>query len=133
MVRVLVIGYAPEAVDFEDPAVPPGLDEARVADGIQTDLRLMQDRGWDAEHLPVRPDGNLREKILDHLRSRSYDCIVIGAGVRMTVKHVPEFEAVVNAVRQGAPATPLAFNSGPDSSGEAAARWLNETHASADG
>ncbi len=30
MVRVLVIGYAPEAVDFVDPAVPPGLDEAQA-------------------------------------------------------------------------------------------------------
>ena len=126
MVRVLVIGYAPEAVDFEDPAIPPGLDEARVAEGIQRDLRLMKDRGWDAEHLPIRPGENLRQQVLDHLTSRSYDCIVIGAGVRMTTKHVPEFELVVNAVRQGAPQTPLAFNPSPDSSGEAAARWLTQ-------
>ena len=127
MVRVLVIGYAPEAVDFTDPAIPPGLDETRVAEGIQRDLKRMRDRGWVAEHLSIRSDENLRQQVLDHLNSQSYDCIVIGAGVRMTEKHVPEFEAVVNAVRQGAPETPLAFNSSPDSSGEAAARWLSKT------
>lgn len=127
MPRVLVIGYAPEAVDFEDPAIPPGLDEARVAEGIQRDLRLMRERGWDAEHLPIRPDEHLHQQVLDHLNSRSYDCIVIGAGVRMTAKHVPAFEVVVNAIRQGAPHTPMAFNSSPDSSGEAAARWLHKT------
>ena len=33
MVRVLVIGYAPDAVDFTDPAIPPGLTEALVAEG----------------------------------------------------------------------------------------------------
>lgn len=42
----------------------------------------------------------------------------------MTTKHVPEFETVVNAVREGAPGTPIAFNSGPDTSAEAAQRWL---------
>ena len=127
MVRVLVIGYAPEAVDFEDPAIPPGLDETGVAEGIRRDLQRMRDRGWVAEHLSIRSDENLRQQVFDHLMSQSYDCIVIGAGVRMTEKHVPEFEAVVNAVRQGAPETPLAFNSSPDSSGEAAARWLSKT------
>jgi hypothetical protein len=125
MIRVLVIGYAPNAVDFTDPAVPPGLTEAIVAEGIERDVQLMQDWGWEAEHLPIRADESLRHDILSRLASKSYDCIVIGAGVRMTTKHVAEFEQVIYAVRQGAPLTPIAFNTSPDSSGEAAARWLS--------
>ncbi len=35
MVRVLVIGYAPDAVDFTDPAIPPGLTEVIVTEGIK--------------------------------------------------------------------------------------------------
>ena len=125
MIRVLVIGYAPEATDFSDPAVPPGLDEAKVAQGLEQDLRKMRERGWAAEHLSIRADDpQLREHILERLGTGRYDCIVIGAGVRLTVKHVPVFERVVNAVRQGAPTTPIAFNAAPDGSGEAAARWL---------
>ena len=126
MICVLVIGYAPDAVDFTDPAVPPGLNEALVAEGIKKDVQLMRDRGWEAEHLPIRADESLRRDVLDRLASKSYDCIVIGAGVRMTIKHVAEFEQVINAVRQGAPRTPIAFNASPDSSGEAAARWLSQ-------
>jgi hypothetical protein len=61
MFRVLVIGYAPDAVDFTDPLMPPGLDEARVAEGIKRDVQLMHDRGWEAEHLPIRSDGSLRD------------------------------------------------------------------------
>jgi hypothetical protein len=125
MTRVLVIGYAPDAVDFSDPAIPPGLDETKVAQGIRRDLELMRDRGWEAHHLPIRPDETLRRQVLDRLVGQIYDCIVIGAGVRMTTKHVPEFEIVVSAVREGAPDTPLAFNASPDSSGDAAARWLS--------
>ena len=60
MFCVLVIGYAPDAVDFTDPLMPPGLDEARVAEGIKRDVQLMHDRGWEAEHLPIRSDGSLR-------------------------------------------------------------------------
>ena len=124
MVRVLVIGYHPSAVDFSDPAIPPGLNEAKVAAGLDEDLRKMRSRGWDAEHLMIWADDQLGQRIIDRLDGSSYDCIVIGAGVRMTTKHVREFEVVVNTVRKAAPDTPIAFNVGPDSSDDAAARWL---------
>jgi hypothetical protein len=124
MPRILVIGYAPDAVDLTDPAVPPGLNEDLVAEGIKRDVQLMHDRGWEAEHLPIRLDGSLTGDIADRLARDSFDCIVIGAGVRMTTKHVAEFEEFIDAVRRGAPHTPIAFNSSPDSSGDAAARWL---------
>ena len=124
MTSVLLIGYAPDAVDFKDPAAPPGLDEEKVAKGIEEDLRRMHERGWRAEHLPIRFDGAIRKTVIDHLRERRYDCIVIGAGVRMTEHHIPELEQVVSAVREGAPTTPIAFNSKPTDSLEAAARRL---------
>jgi hypothetical protein len=62
--------------------------------------------------------------IANHLADNTFDCIVIGAAVRMTTKHVGEFEQVVDAVRRGAPHTPIAPNSSPDSRRDAAARWL---------
>ena len=43
----------------------------------------------------------------------------------MTVNHVREFEIVVNAVREGAPNTPIVFNLSPNGSADAAARWLS--------
>lgn len=124
MPRILVIGYAPDAVDFTDPAVPDGLDEAKVAEGIERDIELMHERGCEAEHLPIRAGDGLVDDIQAKLAGRSYDCIVIGAGVRLTEKHVPELERVIAAVREHASQTPLAFNTSPDSSGDAAARWI---------
>ena len=132
MTRVLVIGYAPEAVDFSDPAVPSELNEAKVAEGIKADEEAMRARGWQAEHLLIAPDGNIRQTILPKLAENAYDCIVIGAGIRMTIKHVPELELVMNAVREGAPGTPVAFNTEPDDSANAAARWLPSTPVGAD-
>ena len=127
MTSVLLIGYAPDAVDFDDPAAPPDLDKDGVAEGIKADLRRMHERGWKAEHLPIRFDGNIRKTVVEHLSGRQYACIVIGAGVRMPENHILELEQVVNAVREGAPATPIAFNSKPTTSLEAAARWLPDS------
>ncbi len=124
MPRVLLMGYEPESVDFSDPALPPGLNAERVVKGLAADLHRMRERGWDAESLLFRPDEDVERVILDRLSGAPWDCIVIGAGVRMSSRHVPVFERVLNAVRRVAPQTPIAFNSGPDSSGDAAARWL---------
>jgi hypothetical protein len=124
MPRILVIGYAPDAVDFSDPAIPPGITPQVIAEGIKKDGQKMRDMGWTSEPLFIRPDQTVRQTILDHLAKHSYDVIVIGGGVRMTTKFVPVCEQVVNAIREAAPQTPIAFNEGPDTSSDAAKRWL---------
>ncbi len=56
--------------------------------------------------------------------SAGYDCVVIGAGVRLPPRLLPIFETVINAVRKAAPGAAIAFNTRPDDSADAAARWL---------
>ena len=58
------------------------------------------------------------------LASASYDCVVIGAGVRLPPRLLSIFEAVINAVRKAAPRAAIAFNTRPEDSADAAARWL---------
>jgi hypothetical protein len=124
MTRVLVIGYAPEDVDFSDPAIPPDMNAKKVAHGIAEDMEKFHARGWDADHLPIFAKSDLRKCVLDQVKKHKYDCIVIGGGVRLTTKRIPQLEVVVNAVREGAPTVPIAFNAGPEYSSEAAARWV---------
>jgi hypothetical protein len=126
MTRILVIGYAPEAVDFSDPAIPEGVTPEIIANGIEKDGQKMRDMGWESHPLFIRPNKDVRQCILSHLATNTYDVIVIGGGVRMTTKFVPVCEQVVNAIREGAPKTPIAFNEGPDTSSEAAKRWLSK-------
>ena len=88
MFRVLVIGCCPQATDFSDPAIPPGLDKAKVVKGIEDDLRKMRKRGLEAAHLSIRTDdAQLKKFILNLLSSDPYDCIVIGGGVRRWRAH----------------------------------------------
>ncbi|GJD79084.1 hypothetical protein NBEOAGPD_2305 [Methylobacterium gregans] len=36
--RVLLVGYEPEVVDFSNPALPPGLDAEKIHHGIRVAL-----------------------------------------------------------------------------------------------
>ncbi len=124
MTRVLLLGYDPEAVDFSDPALPPGMSVEKVRAGIAVAMKQFAERGWEADLAYILPDETAAPAIERQLASKSYDCVVIGAGVRLPPRRLGIFEAVVNAVHRTAPRATIAFNSRPDDSADAAARWL---------
>ena len=124
MTRVLLLGYDPDTVDFADPALPPGMTAEKVHAGIQVALKQFASHGWDADVGFIRPDESAGPAVERLLASASYDCVVIGAGVRLPPRLLPIFEIVINAVRRAAPGTSIAFNTRPDDSADAAARWL---------
>jgi hypothetical protein len=120
--HVLLVGYEPEAVDFSDPALTPGLDAQKIHAGIAIAMKDMLDRGWTADHCFIRPDSQAAAAVSRQLASAKYDCLVIGAGVRAWTRHLPIFEAVINAARKAAPTVPIAFNTKPQDSAEAVER-----------
>lgn len=124
MARVLFVGFDPEVVDYADPALPPGMTPAKIKSGIELALKQMAARGWKADLCLVRPDEAAVPFVEQQLASASYDCVVIRAGVRLPPRHLVLFEAVVNAARRAAPAAAIAFNTRPEDSADAAARWL---------
>ena len=72
---------------------------------------------------PALPAGMTIEKIRAGI-AVSYDCVVIGAGVRLPPRRLAIFEAIINAVHKAAPGATIAFNTRPEDSADAAARWL---------
>ena len=124
MTRILLLGYDPETVDFSDPALPPGMTVEKVHAGIEVAVKQFTERGWESDLCFIRPDETAGPTVERQLRSTSYDCVVIGAGVRLPPRGLPLFEAVINAVRKAAPDAVIAFNTRPDDSADAAARGL---------
>ena len=122
MTRVLLIGIAPDAVNFSDPDLPPGLTADTVAAGIDKALADMKARGWEADFCALRTDDTAEATIAAALRERP-DC-VIGGGIRMPRSNLLFFERVVNAIGRHAPGTPVAFNTSPEDSTAAAGRWV---------
>jgi hypothetical protein len=124
MKRVLLVGYDPETVDFSDPALPAGMSVEKVRAGIAIALKQFADRGWEGEVGFIRPDETAGPEVERQLAATRYDCVVIGAGVRLPPLRLAVFEAVINAVHKAAPDTAIAFNTRPEDSADAAARWL---------
>jgi hypothetical protein len=124
MKRVLLVGLDPATVDFSDPALPPGMTAEKIHAGIGLALAEMAERGWFAENCFIHPDETAVQTVQRCLVRGAYDCVVVGAGVRLPPNRLALFEAVVNAIHRYGPQTAIAFNSRPEDTGTAAARWL---------
>lgn len=125
MKRVLFVGQAPETVDYTDPAIPPGLNAEKISAGIAIAASKIAERGWQGDLCMIAPDDSAGPALEKQLARAAYDCVVIGAGLRLPPKSLLLFERVVNVVRRSAPNAAIAFNTRPEDSAEAAARWLD--------
>jgi hypothetical protein len=124
MKLVLFIGQEPGTVDFSDPALPPGLDAEKIHAGIAAGMKQMSERGWHADLCLVRPDDSAISTLERNLAATVYDCVVIGGGIRIPPKSLLLFEKLINTVHKSAPGAFIAFNTKPEDTGAAAARWI---------
>jgi hypothetical protein len=124
MARVLFVGQRPETVDYSDPSLPPGFNAEKIQAGIDIAKTTMTERGWDGDLCMIAPDDSGIAMLARQLAEMAYDCVVIGGGLRLPPKSLPFFERVVNAIHQGAPKAAIAFNTHPQDTAEAAARWI---------
>jgi hypothetical protein len=124
MKRVLFVGQDPATVDFSDPALPPGLDADKIRAGIDTGMKEMSERGWQADLCLVHPDESAIAAVNGKLESATYACVVIGGGIRLPPKSLLLFETLINTVHRAAPTAFIAFNTRPEDTAAAAARWI---------
>jgi hypothetical protein len=123
---VLSVGLEPTLINFSDPAYDafPGMTAEKVMEGLNHDIQNLNALGYDAE-LCLVDFGATAEAVLQaQLEKRRYDCIVLGAGVRLIAKNTALFEKLINVVHQDAPLAKLCFNTRPDDTAEAVKRWV---------
>jgi hypothetical protein len=106
--RVLVIGLDPYRV-------PGPWDPEPVAAAIAASVAELADQGFDAENCLFGLDGSddVAAVVASALRSRPWDCVVIGGGVRKAEDRLELFESIVNLVHRHAPGAVIAFNRTP--------------------
>ncbi|HUC66370.1 MAG TPA: hypothetical protein VMA53_13115 [Stellaceae bacterium] len=122
--RVLIVGLEPSLIDFSDPAYAPGRNAAAVRAGLETDEAHLNALGYDAE-LCLIDFGETAEMVLRHrLGQKSFDCILIGAGVRLAPQNTLLLEKLVNIAHTDAPQAKLCFNTKPTDTAEAVQRWV---------
>lgn len=118
--RVLVIGLDPHRV-------PGPWDPAPVAAAIAAGMTRFAEAGVGAESCLFGLDGSddVEAVVTAALDRRPWEVVVVGGGVRTAEDRLELFERIINLVRQHAPGAAIAFNSRPDDTYAAAARWLD--------
>lgn len=118
--RVLVIGLDPYRV-------PGPWDPEPVVAGIKAGMANFADHGVGARSCLFGLDGSddIRAVVTTALREHTWECVVIGGGVRRPEDQLELFEDIVNLVRRHAPQAAIAFNATPTDTFEAAARWID--------
>jgi hypothetical protein len=96
----------------------------KIHAGIAVAMKRFAEHGWEADLGLIRRDETAGPAVERLLGSKTYDCVVIGAGVRLPPRGLALFEAIINAVHKAAPNAVIAFNTRPEDSADAAARWL---------
>jgi hypothetical protein len=124
MMRVLFVGQIPETVDYSDPALPPGLNAEKIYAGIDVAAAKIAEKGWLGDICNIAPDDGGIATLEKQLATTTYDCVVVGGGLRLTPKGLLMFEKVVNSIHKTAPGAAIAFNTRPEDTAEAADRWV---------
>lgn len=122
---VLLVGIDPVMIDFSSPDfAPQHLSADRVMSALLADNARLRDLGYDAD-LCLTDLGETAERVVqDKLRTKAYDCVLIGAGIRVIPSSFLLFEKLINVVHAHAPQATLCFNTKPSDTAEAVLRWV---------
>lgn len=122
---VLVIGIDPALIDFSQPAYAnTGMDEAKIRAGAKASEDALTRLGYEVHTCLVDFGDTAASVVQRQLEQRSFDGVLIGAGIRTIPGNFILFERLVNVVHAHAPTSRLCFNTKPGDTAEAVQRWL---------
>src|ERR1700722_10049646 len=118
---VLAIGIEPALGDF---TAAPELNPDRVRTYIHAQIEQLRALGFDAEICLIDLGETAERVTTSVLKARAFDCVVIGAGLRLPAPQLLLFEKIINLIHQHAPAAKICFNTNPADTAEAVQRWI---------
>jgi hypothetical protein len=120
MPAVLALGLDPAFVELpESPSVTPDLVRAF----IDAQLERLRGMGYEVTSCLVDLGDTAESVTAEALKTRRFDCVVIGAAVRAS-ERLLLFEKLLNVVHAHAPHAKLCFNTTPADTAEAVRRWV---------
>jgi hypothetical protein len=120
--KVLLIGLDPKVVDYA--SLPTKLDEPTLRAGLDEDLRKLRQLGYEAEWLLIDRGATAEKVVAARLEKETFDCVLIGAGIRTVPPLLLLFEKLVNLAHEKAPRARLCFNNNPEDTPDAVQRWV---------
>ncbi|HTO67771.1 MAG TPA: hypothetical protein VMM15_41660 [Bradyrhizobium sp.] len=118
---VLAIGIDPA---FADLSGQPQLSAELVRSHIDAELQRLRDQGFAVVPCLTDLGETAEQAVTAALNSENFDCVVIGAGLRVRPERLLLFEKILNHVHRLAPRASICFNTNPADTAEAVRRWL---------
>jgi len=119
--KILLVGWNPNVVDYSK---WPGLTPEKLRAGLEGDRDKLNSLGYDAELGLIESAENAPNIVKEWLSRETYDCVLVGAGVRTVDEYIILFETLINVVHEHAPLAKICFNTGPFDSVDAVQRWV---------
>jgi hypothetical protein len=120
--KVLMLGLDPKLVDYAH--LPVKLDEATLRAALAADEKRLGDLGYDAKWLLVDRGETAEAVVSAALKEKTFDCVLIGAGIRTVPPLFLLFEKLVNLLHEGAPHAKICFNTVPEDTAVSVQRWV---------
>ena len=111
---VLIVGLDPFLIDFSGPDFAYfNMTAENVVSAAEADVTRLDGLGYAAEPYYTDVGETAGSVLAERLQIKPWDCILIGAGVRLPPSNFLLFERLVNVVMAGAPQAKLCFNTRP--------------------
>ena len=121
---VLVVGLDPTLIDFSQPGYPPGMNAEKVFAGMKSSEDELTSLGFSVQTC-MTDFGETAESVVQNaLQQKRFDCVMIGAGVRIVPSNLLLFEKIINVVHQHAPQARICFNTLPSDIATAVKRCI---------
>jgi hypothetical protein len=119
--KVLAIGIDPVFVDF---TAMPQFTPAMFQSHIDAQLDRLRVAGFDVVSCLIDLGETAEAVTTSALQAGDFDCVLIGAGLRLPGERLVLFENILNLVHGLAPRAAICFNTTPADSLEAVQRWI---------
>lgn len=119
--KVLLLGWNPDVVDYSK---WPELTPEKLKLGLEADRDKLISLGYDVKLGLIESSDTAPDTVKALLSNHTYNCVLIGAGVRTVEGYILLFETLVNIVHEHAPTAKICFNTGPFDSVDAVQRWV---------
>lgn len=119
--RILLVGLDPALATFQPGS---GLSAEQVTAGANAAQEQLTALGYAVQTCVVDLGATAESMILQTLSRDRFDCIMIGAGLRVVPEHTALFEKIINLMHQHAPDAKLCFNTNPGDTVTAILRWI---------
>lgn len=100
------------------------MNAAKVLEGIGAAEEGLKALGYDVQHCLTDFGQTAEAVVTAQLQRRQFDCVLIGAGVRVVPSNFILFEKLINVVHEHAPRSKICFNTAPSDTLEALRRWI---------